>query len=60
VNINLETVLQAVRLAGSATPAFGALLDLVTPILSDADQATLKAVYETEKKSSDALHDAIQ
>lgn len=60
MSIALETVLQAIRLAGSAAPAFNALLDVVMPLLSDADQATLKRVYEAEKKSSDAVHEAIQ
>lgn len=60
MNISLETVLQAVRLAGSATPAFQALLDLVRPALNDDDQATLQAVYDAEKRESDALHAQIQ
>lgn len=60
MDINLESLLQAVRLAGSATPAFAALLDLVRPALSSADQAELQAAYEAEKLRSDALHERVQ
>jgi hypothetical protein len=60
VIISLESVLKAVRLAGSAEPAFAALLEILKPLLSDADQAGLQAIYEAEKRTSDALHRQVQ
>ena len=60
MNIDLATVLQTVRMAGSAEPAFRALLDLVKPMLSDADQGELQAIYEREKVASDAAHQQVQ
>lgn len=60
MSIRLETVLQAVRMAGSAQPAFRALLEAVKPLLSGADQAELQAVYEAEIQASDAAHQRVQ
>lgn len=60
MSISLESVLQAVRMAGSAEPAFRALLDVVKPLLADADQAELQAVYEAEKRASDTAHQRVQ
>ena len=58
--INLQTVLNAIKLAGSATPAFEALLDAVTDAVAPADQASLKRAYAEERGISDAAHAALQ
>lgn len=47
-------------MAGSAEPAFAALLDVVKPLLSGHDQAELQALYDAEKRASDQLHKKVQ
>lgn len=56
----LEKATAALRLAGTATPAFKALFDTFVETLGESDQATLKASYAEERAKSDAAHGGAQ
>jgi len=57
---NLENVLKALSLAGSATPAVAALVNLVTPLLDRRDQATLKEALADAQADNDEGHRRLQ
>lgn len=56
----LDTVLAAMKLAGSHLPAFKALFDAVVDTLNSDDQAALKAAYAEHIAKSDDLHRRVQ
>lgn len=51
--MNFANVLNAINLAGSAAPAFKALLDTVLPLFTSDEQTTLKDAYAAAIKRSD-------
>jgi hypothetical protein len=52
-----STVLNAIKLAGSATPAFDALFHQVLPLFGHAEQSQLKDAYAAARATSDAAQD---
>ena len=60
MNISIETVIRAMTLAGSALPAFKALLDEVMGLFSEKDQAVLREAYEDVKLENDEGHARLQ
>jgi hypothetical protein len=53
----LATVLEAIKLVGSATPAFDALFHQVLPLFGHAEQRQLKDAYAAARQSSDDAQD---
>jgi hypothetical protein len=59
--INFAMMLNAVKLAGSATPAFKAIFDHVLPMFTGAEQDALKTAYQAARLASDdAENDFVQ
>lgn len=57
---DLQTILKAIQIVGSATPAAKAIYEGFVDVLGEKDQATLKASYAEGRKSSDRLHNEVQ
>ena len=55
--MNLDAIMNAVKLAGSATPAFKSLFDQILPLFGDAEQGQLKDAYAAARKASDDAQD---
>lgn len=56
----LDKIINAINLAGAATPAFKAIFDIAVASLSAADQATAKDAYARSISEADAAHNALQ
>jgi hypothetical protein len=52
--MNFDTVLQIVKGAATAGPAFKSLLDQVLPLFSEREQDELKSAYAAAREGSDA------
>lgn len=57
---SLESILRALTLAGSATPAALALVDAVKDIFDEEDQATLKEALADVQAENDEGHARLQ
>lgn len=55
-----NTVLNAIKLAGSATPAFAALFESVITTFGPSDQATLQSALAEARAKSDAAHEDVR
>lgn len=58
--MNLDTILAAIKLAGSELPAFKALFESIVETFSEQDQETLQKAYAEQMAVSDDLHRQIQ
>lgn len=54
--IDFQKVVAAIQLAGSATPAFAALVDAVKTAFSEPQQDALKAELAAANARADAAH----
>lgn len=57
---DLQTILKAIQIVGSATPAAKAIYEGFVDVLGEKDQATLKARYAEARERTDDLHSEVQ
>ena len=58
--MNLQFVLNAMKMVGAELPAFKSLFEHALGTFSTHDQAKLKSAYEAEMSRSDDAHKAAQ
>lgn len=58
--MDLEKIIETVKMVGAATPAFIELFAQVKTLVSETDQAKLQTAYDKAMANSDAAHQAAQ
>lgn len=53
-------IIEALKLAGTATPAFIELFNLVKSTFNEEDRSKLEDAYQDAMRASDAQHEAAQ
>jgi hypothetical protein len=60
VGIDVDRLLGAARLIGAASPAFGALVEVIRPLLDDGASRQLDVALRDARRDSDDAHRAVQ